>query len=178
MENENNVVVEDNNENIENGNEKYIKEIQKLKQNSVSKEEYDALVNENKTLLEALVDGKDLPNMNTEPQTDNQTRIKELRNYLYSDPDKSFEPIDYCESVLELRDLIIEEYGEQADPFLPNGHNVDITPYDVERANAVATEMKASLELAKGNDSVFVADLMAKTIDSQPQQIKPKPKRK
>ena len=53
MENENDVVVEEQQDNA--GAEVYIDEIKKLKNNSVSKDEYNAILEERNKLVKALV---------------------------------------------------------------------------------------------------------------------------
>ena len=150
----------------EEDNTKYIEALQEVKKNSVEKSKFDALQEENKKLLQALIDG-DQVTVEQEAPTPTGDRIKELHKKMFTD-DYQGSDLDYCQDALELRDLIIERDGEDADPFLPHSHDYLITQQDREAANRVASELRDAIELSNGSNKVFIATLQEKMVDSAP----------
>ena len=138
----------------------YISAIQEIKQNSVDRESYDKVRAENKKLLDALVNGKDIEIKKEEPVDVNQLR-KDLFN-----KDKQMSNLDYVSTALKLRDALIEK-GER-DPFLPIGEKVSLTAEHYETAERVATVLKECVEFADGDSGIFSAELQRRTQDTMP----------
>ena len=154
-ENENeNVVVEDNTND-------YIDQIKKLKENSVSKDDYNKLKADNKKLIDALANGTQLEGK-VEPKIDAVENINELRKKLFG-KGNNLNNLEYCKTAVELRDALIEK-GER-DPFLPFGHEVVATDSDYESANRVATIMKECIDYADGDPDIFTNELQRRTVD-------------
>ena len=154
-ENENeNVVVEDNTND-------YIAQIKNLKENSVSKDDYDKLKADNKKLIDALANGSQI-NDKVEPKIDAVENINNLRKKLFS-KGNDLNNLEYCDTALQLRDALIEN-GER-DPFLPFGHNIVATDSDHETANRVATVMKECIDYADGDSDIFTNELQRRTVD-------------
>lgn len=149
------------NENItttveEMNNEQYIAAIEEMKANTVSRDAYNKLRNENKQLLDALVSGKEIPQ---EPE--NKPTVDELRKKLFGGQDMS--NLEYVETALSLRDSLIEA-GER-DPFLPYGDKVDITSEQIETAEKVAAGLKEMVDFAEGDSGVFSAEYQRRVKD-------------
>ena len=138
----------------------YIEAIKEMKQNSVTRESYDKVKAENKKLLDALVNGKDIDIKKEEPVDVNQLR-KDLFN-----KDKQMSNLDYVSTALKLRDALIEK-GER-DPFLPIGEKVSLTAEHYETAERVATVLKECVEFADGDSGIFSAELQRRTQDTMP----------
>ena len=153
-ENENVAVVEDNTND-------YIAQIKNLKENSVSKEDYDKLRLDNKRLIDALANGTQI-NDKVESKIDAVENINNLRTKLFG-KGNNLNNLEYCKTAVELRDALIEN-GER-DPFLPFGHNVIATESDIESANRVATVMKECIEYADGDSDIFTNELQRRTVD-------------
>ena len=153
-ENENVVTVEDNTND-------YIDQIKKLKENSVSKDDYDKLRLDNKRLIDALANGTQLEGK-VEPKMSAVENINNLRTKLFS-KGNDLNNLEYCKTAVELRDALIEK-GER-DPFLPFGHEVVATDSDYESANRVATVMKECIDYADGDPDIFTNELQRRTID-------------
>lgn len=149
-----NVVVEDNTND-------YIDQIKKLKESSVSKDDYNKLKADNKKLIDALANGTQLEGK-VEPKIDAVENINNLRKKLFS-KESNLNNLDYCKTAVELRDALIEK-GER-DPFLPFGHNVVATDSDHETANRVATVMKECIDYADGDSDIFTNELQRRTVD-------------
>lgn len=139
----------------------YIEAIKEMKQNSVDRSTYDKLKSENKKLLDALVQGKEieLPNKN-EPVDINQLR-KDLFNR-----DKQLSNLEYVSNALKLRDALLEK-GER-DPFLPYGDKVSLTAEHYDKAETVAQVLKECVEFANGDSGIFTAELQRRTKDTMP----------
>ena len=108
------------NEVVENVTEKeptksLVEQVKDLKENSVSKEEYAKLEETNKELMAALIDGKQVDTTQPEAEkVDIFGLVKEMREM-----DNTSLDIDYCKKALEYRNAVIEQYGEENDPFCP-----------------------------------------------------------
>ena len=149
-----NVVVEDNTND-------YIDQIKKLKESSVSKDDYNKLKADNKKLIDALASGTKIEGK-VEPKIDAVENINNLRKKLFS-KENGLNNLDYWKTVVELRDALIEN-GER-DTFLPFGHNVIATDSDIETANRVATVMKECIDYADGDSDIFTNEFQRRTVD-------------
>ena len=152
-EEENVVTVEDNTSD-------YIEQIKKLKESSVSKDDYNKLKADNKKLIDALANGTQMDVV--ESKVSAVDKINELRTKLFS-KGSNLNNLDYCKTAVELRDALIEN-GDR-DPFLPYGHDVIATDSDYESANRVATVMKECIDYADGDSDIFTNELQRRTVD-------------
>lgn len=142
----------------------YIEVIKKLKSETVSKESFEKLKEENKNLIETLANGGKMEGAET-PQTEEEKKseIKELRKALYGFNDGCLTNLEYITKTLRLRDLLIET--EKKDPFLPFGHETLPTNQDIEAAERVARTFRECVEYANGDDAVFTNELQRRTAD-------------
>ena len=140
----------------------YIKAINEMKQNSVSREQYEKLKNENKELLDTLINGGQVEMI--DPST--KPSIDDLRKQLFSkdSADKGMTNLEFVSRSLELRDAIIENGG--TDPFLPVGKGIELTRDDYEAAEFTAEQFRECIDIAQGNSEVFTAELMRRTVDN------------
>ena len=141
-------------------NNEYIDAIATLKQNSVDKARYESLRQENKKLLDALVNGGQLDAgaIKEEPKED----IKTLRDRVFNKENQS--NLEYWTSVLALRDRLLEE--GQEDPFVPQGRKIQATMQDYEAAQRVADGMKSLVDYANGNNEVFLSESQRRIRDT------------
>lgn len=142
----------------------YIEAIKKLKENTVEKEKYEELEAENKKLLQALIDGEQIEVEGNGEQTDINEKIKQLHKEMFVD-DFQGTDLDYCQKALELRKAVMERDGEDADIFLPRGHNVMISDNDREASKRVAEKMQEAIDNAQGSNKVFIALLSNEIVD-------------
>ena len=154
-EEENVVTVEDNTND-------YIEQIKKLKESSVSKDDYDKLKADNKKLIDALANGSQLESV-VDSKVSSVDKINELRKKLFSKGNNNLNNLEYCDTALQLREALIEN-GER-DPFLPFGHEVVATESDYETAERVATVMKECIDYADGDSNIFTNELQRRTVD-------------
>lgn len=147
-------------ENLDDTNQ-YIEAIREMKQNSVSKEAYNKLKEENKQLLDSLINGKQV----TIEQTKQPVDVSLLRKKL-SDIDNPMSNLEYAKTAVELRDALIDQ-GEM-DPFLPIGHQITPTDEDITKADKVATVLKECIDYADGDSELFTNELQRRMIDSMP----------
>lgn len=140
-------------------NEQYIAAIEEMKANTVSRDAYNKLRNENKQLLDALVSGKEI----TPQEPKNEPSIAELRKKLFN-VDGDMSNLDYVETALSLRNSLIEA-GER-DPFLPYGDKVDITSEQIDLANKVAAGLQEMVDFAEGDSGVFSAEYQRRVKDT------------
>lgn len=140
----------------------YIAAINEMKQNSVSREQYEKLKKENKELLDTLINGGQVNVQDTAPKKS----IEEMRKELFSKEaaDKGMTNLEFIEKSLELRDAIIESGG--TDPFLPVGKGIELTRDDYEAAEFTAQSFRECIDFANGNPEVFTNELMRRTQDN------------
>lgn len=141
--------------------ENYLEIIKNYKENSVSKEEYEKVIQENKNLLNQYIEGNQMEDKKGEVDVD----TNELRKKLF-DVESPLSNLEYAETALKLRDQVIKETGR--DPFLPYGQNISPTDEDVKKANNVAEVFRHCIEYANGDDEVFTNELMRLTDDAMP----------
>ena len=139
----------------------YIDEIQNLKENTVSKEQYEKKCEENRKLIQSLANGTPLPGAEQEPP---KPSIDELRKKLANGDQLS--NLEYVKTVLALRNSLIEK-GEQ-DPFVPQGANVKPEATDWATAQRVADAFQSCIDYADGDSEIFTTELMRITKDSAP----------
>ena len=136
----------------------YVAAINELKANSVSKTEYSKLRAENKKLLDALVNGREI-DLPKEEKVD----IDELRKKLFN-KDANLNNLEYVDTALKLRNALIEK-GER-DPFLPVGDRVSETAEMYDIAQRVADGLQECVDFAEGDSGIFTAQLQRITKDT------------
>lgn len=140
----------------------YISAISEMKANSVSRQQYEKLKQENKELLDTLINGGQVEMI--DPTT--KPSIESLRKELFSKEaaDKGMTNLEFVSKSLELRDAIIESGG--TDPFLPIGRGIELTRDDYEAAEFTAQQFRECIDIAQGNSEVFTNELMRRTVDN------------
>ena len=134
----------------------YIEAIKEIKQNSVDREAYNKLREENKRLLNSLVNGESVDVKKEEP-----VNIDELRDKLFN---KESTNLEYISNALKLREELIKQ--GKPDPFLPAGKNIIPTEEDIKTADRVAMVLKKWVFYADGDSNVFTNELQRVTVDS------------
>lgn len=142
-------------ENVEQDTNNYIEAIREMKANSVSKDAYKKLQEENKKLLESLIAGETIeaPKTTVEEKVD----LNELRKHL----DEAESPIDYCKTSLKLHEETLKQLGYN--DYLPNGKKIRPTKEDEEKANLFIKEIKECIDYADGDDQLFIQELQRRT---------------
>lgn len=123
----------------------YIDQIKQLKENSVSKDAYERIVNENKKLIKSLSDRNTNESAPVAPKKD----LNELRNKIASG---NLNNMEYVQTMVDIRDAALE--ANQRDPFCSFG-----TKPIKKKEKAVAQETydyyKSILEQANGDPDLF-----------------------
>ena len=132
----------------------YINQINNLRENTVSREEYERIRNDNKKLAKALINGTgaNIPGI-TKPE--NKPDLDDLRKKLFTK--KSKNDLEYFTNLLALRDGVMAD--GQPDPFLPINREFRATAQDEADAERIATQIKEAIEYADGDPVVFSNDL-------------------
>lgn len=137
----------------------YIEQVQRLKENTVPKDDYLKLKEENKKLFKSLIDGGQVTNA---VQEEKKT-AKELRQELFGDGGKDMSNLEYCTKVLQLRNAVIAEGN--TDPFVPNGYKITPTHEDIESAERLASVLQDCIDYAQGDSQLFTNELQRRTRD-------------
>lgn len=146
----------------------YIEALAEMKKNTVSREEYNKLMAENKQLVDAMVNGESIQMPTPEPEVN----LDELRNDLFT---KENTNLAFAEKALELREELLKR-GEK-DPFVPHGHNYVPTDNDIESAEKAADALRHCVDVANGDPNVFQNELQRIMVDSVPSVLKNKVRR-
>lgn len=143
----------------------YMEVINDLKKNTVSKEEYDKLREENKMLLKNIANNVPAPS-DDEPKQE-PVDVNKLREELFNTDNQDMTNLEYITKVMELRKALMDR-GER-DPFLPSGQNILPTDEDIKTANRVAEVYQSCIDIADGNPDIFTQELQRVTVDVAPQ---------
>lgn len=139
-------------ENVGDNTANYIEAIKEMKANSVSKEAYVKLQQENKQLLNSLVNGQGIEIEKEEP-----VDIDGLRQKLFSTKKHDMTNLEYVSNALKLREALMGK-GEM-DPFVPSGKKIHPTDDDFKKADKVATVLQECVDYADGDAMVFTDEL-------------------
>jgi hypothetical protein len=127
----------------------YIETIKTLKENTVSKEQFLKLKEENKQLLNAFVEGQN-PNGDIKSEVVEKVPVETLTQHLSQ---QDITNLDYVSTALEIRQRLLDEKG--IDTFLPNGRQYIASDYDKAAAEKVARELQAMVDIADGDADIF-----------------------
>lgn len=141
------------------------KALKEARENSVSKEEYERLKEENKKLVSEIINGEGGAG-NGQTITPEKADIKALREKLYGPKSSELSNLEFWKSTLELREAVIAQEGY--DPFLPYGEKIKPTAQDMEKASNVATVVQECIDEANGDSEIFTALLQSKTNNDSP----------
>ena len=139
--------------NVENDSNHYIEAIKEMKANTVDKEAYLKLKEENKQLLNSLVNGEEIKDQEPEQKES----IEELRSKLFGTKRQDLNNLDFVENALKLRNALME--AGQTDPFVPNGSKIKPTDEDFAKAKKVADTLQECVDYADGDPDVFTDEL-------------------
>ena len=130
----------------------YISAINEIKQNTVSKEAYLKVVDDNRKLLDSLVHGTG--NGQDQEQKPKEPDIDALRGELYGNESNNMTNLEYVDKTLQLRKALMDK-GEQ-DPFVTKaGKNYSPELVDFQKAERVASTLQECVDIAQGNPDVF-----------------------
>lgn len=134
----------------------YIEAINNLKANTVSKDKYNQLKEENAKLLNSLVKGETLATAEVTPKK----TAAEIRKELFT---KEHNDLEYVKQTLELRDAVLEETGK--DIFVSNSTTQPPKDEDYAAAQKTADVFKQCVEESNGDNALFLAHLQNRTLD-------------
>lgn len=145
-----------------------IQAINELKQNTVSKEEYNKVKAEKDKYLKALIEGSQVADEKKEP-----VDVDALRKSLFTE---DLDNLTFAKKALELRNELIDKEG--VDIFVGKGNKYAPTQADYEAAQRVADAFQSCVDVADGDSEIFTRELMRITNDVAPQiNINPKIRR-
>ena len=136
--------------------DEYIKTIEEMRRNSVSKEEYDKLRGERNSLLQSLSRGEYIETTPSREKKD----IDELRRSL-AKPDQT--NLEYWTNAMTLRDELLEQ--GKPDPFTPVGRQIQASEDDKRQAQRVADGIRYCIEKSEGNPALFTSYLQQITVE-------------
>lgn len=136
-------------------NQMYLDEIKELKNNSVSKQQYDKLLEENRNLLKSLVEGS------TQEAPAEEKPSRDIKDIL-TDFNGDSTNLDHIKAVLELHDKNLEK---GINDFVPQGYQIAPTDEDIEDAKKVEDFLRDLVKVADGNPAVFNNEYQRRVID-------------
>lgn len=152
-ENENQEVV------VESNDTDYIAAIKELKENSVSKDQYLKLKEENRKLISSLANGTAYDGGSSSDVK--PVSLEELTESFYKDY-RRMSNREFAERMLEIRNRTLEETGK--DLFMPSDAQYIPTQDDINTVNGLVEGLQNCINYANGNDSVFNSELDRITI--------------
>lgn len=125
-----------------------LKELQEVKNNSVSKEDYEKLQAKYKQVVKDVING-----VGTKEEADDTVNLEEIRKNLFTDKVEELSNRDFWKNVLNLRHERLEKEG--VDIFLPKGSKTRYTREDYESAQKVDEIISQMLEDSEENPQLF-----------------------
>ena len=140
-----------------------VEALKKLKETTVSKEQYEKLEGQYKEALDAIINGNGV-----KPETVEVVKpsVEELRKDLFGG--KRLSNLEFWKKSLALREELMAR-GE-TDPFLPVGTKIIPEQSDIEAANRVAEVVQECIDYADGDSAAFTNELQRRTIDVIPRR--------
>ena len=140
---------------VENDTENnYIKTINEMKKNSVSKDLYAKLQEENKQLLDTIVNGNYHTDEEEQAIKEEPVDLDAIRKEMFSG---NCSNLKYAEDALKLREEILKK--SNVDIFLPHGSHIQPTKEDVESVRNVVSCLQHCIDEADGDSSIFTLEL-------------------
>lgn len=155
------IIVEDETGTGSRAEENIVKKLAELKQNSVSKEEYERVLSLNKDLVDHMMNEQKVE-QNVQQETNYDDIIKSAQEKLFTQ-DGTLNNLEYCSTALQLRDAILAKTGE--DIFVAKGHKITPDESDYQKAENVAQVLRDCIEYAEGDTEVFTVELQRRTVD-------------
>lgn len=160
-------------ENMDNGSSinsdaNYIETIKNLKANSVSKEEYDKLLGQNKQLLDTLVNGGTVESTEATVVMSDE----DLKKLIDTTSKKEMSNLDYIKSMLTIRKEMMAKGLE--DPMAPKVVNHTNDSSDYEKAQRVADFLQDCVDEANGDNEYFKALFQSGIVDPKISAFKKK----
>lgn len=151
-------------ENVVETNEKdYLAEIENLKANTVNREQYTKILEDNKRLIQTVARNDERARAGeAAAKKVEKIDVNECRRKLFQDGG-NLSNLEYVENALKLRKGIMDDGG--IDPFLPIGNRISPTKEDVETANSVAEAFQNCIDYAEGDSQLFTQELQRITKD-------------
>ena len=141
------------NETEQEENVDYIEAIQELKRNTVPKDQYNRVKEENKKLLNAVLNGQEVQGTpKTESVENLQQELKDLKKDLSQAQEEGMSNLEYVSKSLKYRNTAIK-LGLQ-DPFVPNSP-LGPDDNDFKTAQKVADRLQEIVDQSNGNPLVF-----------------------
>lgn len=122
-------------------------EVERLKKNSVPKEDYEKLREKNKMLMKRIVEGG-----GQEDKPEDVIDVNELRKELFGNNVEELSNRDFWVKTLQLRH---ERLKEGVDIFLPKGRKTRYTRADIESANKVDEVISQMIADSEENPALF-----------------------
>lgn len=133
--------------------EDYVNELNNIRENTISREEYERVCKENRTLANALTTGGATFGQAEAPVA--KPDLLELKKKVMNSNNKT--NLEYFTDVLNYRDALIDQEG--IDPFLPVNKEYRPTEEDLEKAQEIADGLRECVEYANGDPKIFTVEL-------------------
>jgi len=140
-------------ENVEFSAQDYLNNLNALKQTTVSKDEYNKVVSENKKLADALMNGYSME----APKEEKPIDIAALRKELFGNKYKKTTDLEFFTKIEELTKGIEQAGG--IDPFLPVSKDYIPTGEDIDRAERLHSVIRECIDWAQGDPQAFTNEL-------------------
>lgn len=136
--------------------EELLATIKTMKENSVSRSDYEALKDDNKKLLDAIVNGQ-----KEEEQSViySDEEVNALREKLFNTEKHDLSNLEYAQCAVQLRDAVLEKSEGKVDIFVGTYNKFQPTQEDYYRAKNTAETLKECINYAEGDSQLFTQEL-------------------
>lgn len=134
----------------------YIETIKKLKESTVDRSAYEKVIQENKQLTQALVDGNYATAVKNEPDVSIEDLAKGFLTGNHTN-------LEYISNALKYRQAVLDKYGE--DVFVSQDPTKSPTESDYATARRIAETLQNIVDYSDGNPDVFQSELQRDLVD-------------
>lgn len=134
----------------------YIEQIKKLKETTVDRSAYEKVIQENKQLTQALVDGNYATAVKTEPDVSIEDLAKGFLTGNHTN-------LEYISNALKYRQAVLDKYGE--DVFVSQDPTKSPSESDYATARRIAETLQNIVDYSDGNPDVFQSELQRDLVD-------------
>lgn len=141
----------------------------KLKETSVPRADYEKVLEINKKLVDASLNGGG-DNNDDEDSKKSEPSIDDLRADLYGPKRKDLNNLEYWSKTLALRKAVMDQ--GKTDPMVPIGKDVSPTQQDFATAENICSAIEECITLANGDPEEFNRELDKRIIGGLPKSKK------
>ena len=138
--------------------EELLTQLEKMKKETVPLDKYTKALEENKVLVNQIINGQSDDENNQEVVYSDE-ELNKLREELFDTEKHDLTNLEYCAKALALRDGILQKSGGKVDVFVGTHNQFEPSQDDYYRAENTAETFRECIAYANGDSQLFTQEL-------------------